>query len=142
MFYLMEREPLEQSNINKKRVLIIEDETPLLDSYAEAMENLGLEVVKADSGIKGLDELKHSKRDFDLILLDLMMPVMDGLEVLRTINSDKEAYSSSPVVVLTNMTSERVIREAFDLGAASYLIKSELSYEDLLKEISKMLGLE
>jgi CheY-like chemotaxis protein len=71
-----------------------------------------------------------------------MMPGMDGLEVLRTIKSDKEAYGDAPIVILTNMTSDKVIKEAFDLGAVSYLIKSELEYTDLISEVKKILGIK
>lgn len=123
-----------------KTVLIIEDESALLDSYAEILSTNGYEVLKASDGYKGLETLKKSHQDINLIILDLMMPGIDGLEVLRTIKSDKEGYGSAPVIVLTNMTSDKVIKEAFDIGAVSYLIKSELEYEDLLSEVKKVVG--
>lgn len=122
-----------------KTVLIIEDENALLDSYSEIISTNGFSVVKATDGYKGLEVLKKSHEDIDLILLDLMMPGLDGLEVLRTIKSDKETYGDSPIIVLTNMTSDKVIKEAFDIGASSYLIKSELEYEDLVNEVKKII---
>jgi CheY-like chemotaxis protein len=63
---------------------------------------------------------------------------MDGFEVLRTIKGYKETYCSSPIVILTNMTSDQVIKEAFDPGVVSYLIKSELEYTDLINEVKKI----
>lgn len=125
-----------------KKILIIEDEIALLDSYSEVLNTAGLTTIKANDGYKGLDALKKSPDDFSLILLDLMMPGMDGLEVLRTIKNDKETYGDSPIVILTNMTSDKVIKEAFDLGAVSYLIKSELEYTDLISEVKKILGIK
>lgn len=125
-----------------KKILIIEDEAALLDSYSEVLNTAKIENVKAADGYKGLEALKKSPDDFSLILLDLMMPGMDGLEVLRTIKSDKEAYGDAPIVILTNMTSDKVIKEAFDLGAVSYLIKSELEYTDLISEVKKILGIK
>jgi CheY-like chemotaxis protein len=66
-----------------------------------------------------------------------MMPNVDGLEVLRTMKDDEEKYGTVPVVILTNMTSENVIKEAFSLGATSYLVKTDLDYNGLVKEIDK-----
>lgn len=121
-----------------REILIIEDEQALLDSYAEVLQTSGYKVTKAADGYKGLNALKANPEKYALILLDLMMPGMDGLEVLRTVKNDKETYGSSPIVVLTNMTSDKVIKEAFDLGSVSYLIKSELEYTDLLNEVKKI----
>lgn len=121
-----------------REILIIEDEQALLDSYAEVLQTSGYKVTKAQDGYKGLNALKANPDKFALVLLDLMMPGMDGLEVLRTVKNDKETYGSSPIVVLTNMTSDKVIKEAFDLSAVSYLIKSELEYTDLLNEVKKI----
>jgi len=126
--------------MDKKRILIIEDEKELLESFSEILTDNGYEVVKSEDGYSGLDKIKNRTKDFDVILLDLMMPGMDGLEILRTIKNDPEVYGSTPIVVLTNMSSERVIKETFELGATSYLIKSELEYQDLVLEINKILG--
>jgi CheY-like chemotaxis protein len=68
------------------------------------------------------------------------MPGVDGLEVLRTVKEDVDKYSDAPIIVLTNMTSENVIKEAFTLGATSYLVKTDLDYQGLIKEVNKFLG--
>lgn len=127
------------SEVVKKNVLIVEDEQALLDSYAEVLTNEGYNSIKCVDGYKGLEFLKKNHSSIDVIILDLMMPGMDGLEVLKTIHDDSESYGSLPIIILTNMTSEKVIKEAFDLGAVSYLIKSELEYSDLVSEIEKIL---
>jgi CheY-like chemotaxis protein len=126
--------------MDKKRVLIIEDEKELLDSFSEILEDSGYETTKCEDGYKALEVLKSRTKDFDVILLDLMMPNIDGLEVLRMINSDKVLYGQTPIIILTNMSSERVIKESFELGAVSYLIKSELEYKDLVYEVNKVVG--
>lgn len=125
---------------SRKKILIVEDETPLLDTYAEILTSEGYEVVKAPDGYKGLEELAKHKDSVGLIFLDLMMQGMDGLEVLRNIKSDSQKYGTASIIVLTNMTSERVIKEAFSIGANSYLIKSELEAEDMIKEANAVLG--
>jgi len=126
--------------MEKQTVLLVEDEKDLLESYFEVLTNSGFNVLKAADGYIGLELLKKNVDKIDLMVLDLMMPGIDGLEVLRTINGDKDSYGESPILVLTNMTSEKVIKEAFDLGAVSYLIKSELDYGDLETEVKKLLG--
>ena len=124
----------------KKTVLIVEDNEDLLNSYSEALESAGYNTIKAPDGYEGLDLMAKNSKDIELVLLDLMMPGVDGLEVLRTVKGDEGKYGSAPIVVLTNMTSENVIKEAFDLGAISYLVKTDLDYDDLIKEVNKRLG--
>jgi len=91
-------------------------------------------------GYQGLDQLAKNIGGIDLVLLDLMMPGVDGLEVLRAVKANPDKYGKMPIVVLTNMTSEAVIKESFDLGSSSYLVKTDLDYQGLVKELSKYLG--
>lgn len=125
---------------NLKNILIIEDEAALLDSYAELVESTGFNSLKASDGYQGLDALANGYGNIHLVLLDLMMPGVDGLEVLKTIKNNEDKYGNMPVIILTNMTSESVIKEAFALGASSYLVKTDLDYEGLMKELDKFLG--
>jgi len=120
-----------------KKILIVEDEIPLLDSYADLVETVGYVPLKASDGYQALDILSNNLDQIDLVLLDLMMPGVDGLEVLKTIKNNEDKYGKMPIVVLTNMTSESVVKEAFALGATSYLVKADLDYDGLVKELSK-----
>jgi CheY-like chemotaxis protein len=130
-------------DLNKRKViLLVEDEGPLLDSYSEILESEGYVTIKTEDGAKGLEALESNKGVIDACLLDLMMPGMDGLEVLRTVQNHPEKYGNAPIIVLTNMTSEKVIKEAFDNGASSYLIKTELEVDDFVKEIEKVIVTE
>lgn len=122
-----------------KTILIVEDEEALLDSYSEILQSDDAEVLKASDGYKGLKSLEDNKGKISLVVLDLMMPGMDGLEVLRTVKDQSEKYGKMPVIVLTNMVSEKVIKECYDLGAKSYLIKTELSAQDLVNEVKRVL---
>ncbi|HQA98642.1 MAG TPA: response regulator [Candidatus Dojkabacteria bacterium] len=123
-----------------KTVLIVEDEKDLLDSYRELVETAGLMALTASDGYQALDLLAKNLGKIDIILLDLMMPGVDGLEVLRAIKTNTGKYGDCPVIILTNMTSESVIRESFTLGASSYLVKTDLDYEGLVKELNKYIG--
>jgi len=124
----------------KKNVLIIEDEKDLLDSYKELVETAGYTAFTASDGYQGLDFLAQNLGKVDILLLDLMMPGVDGLEVLRAIKTNEGKYGKFPVIILTNMTSESVIRESFTLGASSYLVKTDLDYDGLVKELGRYIG--
>ena len=123
-----------------KKILIVEDEVALLDSYAELVESAGYIPMKASDGYQALDVLSNNLDQIDLVLLDLMMPGVDGLEVLKTVKNNEEKYGKMPIVILTNMTSESVVKEAFNMGATSYLVKTDLDYEGLVKELNKFFG--
>ncbi|HRX43975.1 MAG TPA: response regulator [Candidatus Dojkabacteria bacterium] len=123
-----------------KKILIVEDEVALLDSYSELVESAGYIPMKASDGYQALDVLSNNLDQIDLVLLDLMMPGVDGLEVLKTVKNNEEKYGKMPIVILTNMTSESVVKEAFNMGATSYLVKTDLDYEGLVKELSKFFG--
>ncbi len=125
---------------DSKKILIVEDEAPLLDSYAELVQTAGYIPMKAADGYQALDTLANNLDQIDLVLLDLMMPGVDGLEVLKTVKNNEEKYGKMPIVILTNMTSESVVKEAFNMGATSYLVKTDLDYEGLVKELGKFFG--
>jgi two-component system, sensor histidine kinase ChiS len=122
----------------KKKILVIEDEAMHLDSYAEILVESGFEVLKAIDGYKGLEMLETHKDNLSLVILDLMMPGLDGLEVLRIKNDNPEKYGKLPVLVLTNLTSERVVKEAFDIGAVSFLVKTEMDAQALVEAVRKV----
>lgn len=128
--------------MENKTVLIIEDEQALLDSYSEILEGAGFHVLGAIDGYKGLEILKKDHSTIDLVILDLMMPGIDGLEVLKTVEGNEQEYGNVPTIVLTAMTSEQVIKQAFDLGADSYLLKAELDYDELVPQVNKVLGVQ
>lgn len=125
---------------NTKKILIVEDEVALLDSYSELVESAGYIPMKASDGYQALDVLSNNLDQIDLVLLDLMMPGVDGLEVLKTVKNNEEKYGKMPIIILTNMTSESVVKEAFNMGATSYLVKTDLDYEGLVKELNKFFG--
>ena len=120
------------------KIAIIEDDQAIAQMYRFKFEAEGFEVQTAENGVLGLELSEKMKPD--VILLDLMMPGVDGLEVLRAVKASPDKYGEMPVVVLTNMTSDAVIKEAFDLGASSYLVKTDINYEGLIKELNKYLG--
>ena len=125
---------------NQRIILIIEDEIPLLRSYGELLKSVGYNILLAENGADGLEILKSNVDSVDLVLLDLMMPGIDGLDVLRAIDKDHSKYGDMPIIILTKMKNETIVKETFDLGVSSYLVKTDTDASGLLKEIDKFLG--
>lgn len=123
---------------NKKTiVLLIEDDLFLLGMYANKLALKNFTVIIAEDGEKGL---KLAKQELpDIIILDIILPKKNGLEVLKELKISK-ATSKIPVILLTNLSQEEEIKKGFALGAKSYLIKAHFTPEDVVEEIRKVLG--
>jgi len=119
---------------NKNKVLIIEDEQDIRAIYTEVLQNSGYIVDQAPNGEVGEDKLKNT--DWQLLLLDIMLPGKDGLKLLKDIKENPE-MKKGPVIVLTNLNSEHIIQEAFKLGADGYLIKSEVNPDKVVEEVGR-----
>ena len=118
------------------KILLIEDEVLILRMYEKVFGFEGYTVLTAVDGVEGLRKAKADKPE--LILLDIMMPKMDGLRVLEELKADPET-KAIPIVVLTNLSSDLVIKDAFTKGAAGYLVKSEVVNEKIVDEIKQYL---
>ncbi len=115
-----------------KKILLIEDDLSLSKMYSLKLAKSGFEALTALSGNEALLVLKEQRPD--LILLDIMLPDISGLEVLKEIKSEN-SLKNIPVIVLTALPEVIALRKALDLGADSYLIKSETTPEVLIKYI-------
>jgi len=120
------------------KILIIEDDEVLVRMYKRKLEHDGFQVAVAYSGGEGL--MAAPKEKPDLILLDIMMPAVDGFEVIKNLKAIKET-KNIPIVILTNLgTSEMFINEAKRLGVKNYLIKYKTSASEVINTIKKELG--
>lgn len=119
---------------NKKKILVVEDEATLQKALNDVLAQEGYEVLSALDGATGLDLAKKEKPD--LILLDIILPKMDGFDVLKGL---KEENSKIPVIVLTNLSDINDIQKALDLGATTYLVKADFHLGDVLKKVKETL---
>ena len=121
----------------KKKICIIEDE--FLLSNAMRMSALGdyFEVISAPNGEEGLELIKSEKPD--LVLLDLMMPEMNGFEVLQAVKTD-EAIRDTKIIVLSNDSTDDSRDRAMKLGAFDYHVKADADLSALAEKISKVLS--
>lgn len=119
-----------------QKVLIIEDDQSLREVYAEVLRDDGFDVDEAINGVDGLK--KAQEKSYDLVLLDIMLPKIDGLELLKELRDSPETKGLK-IVLLTNLGRESIIKEGFKLGADGYLIKSEHDPGQILEEVKKFL---
>lgn len=120
-----------------KKILFIEDERALQKTFGDVLSQEGYEMVSALDGQIGLRLAKIKKPD--LILLDLILPKVNGFEVLRELKSSPET-KDVPVIVLTNLEQTGDVEKALGLGAKTYLVKASYSLEEVVEKIKKALG--
>ena len=119
-----------------QKILIVEDEEMLQRAYYRLLVGEGYEVNVAGDGFEALQVLEVFEPD--LILLDILMPRMDGLEFLERAGL-KENYPKIKVVAFTNFSDDSMTKKAIKLGASGSLLKSEMSPKDLLQMVKKQL---
>ena len=117
-----------------KTILFIEDEQHLQKILGLRLGKEGFKVLNALNGEAGLKLAKEKKPD--LILLDIIMPLKDGSEVFETLKKDPET-KDIPVMILTNLDTERDVQKMLELGATTYLIKADYSLSDLVTKIKE-----
>jgi DNA-binding response OmpR family regulator len=125
-------------NKDKKTIMIIEDDVFVMDIYQTKLQKDGFDVMAAENGLVGLKKLENLKNIPDLILLDIVMPYMNGLEFLKKIK-ENETLKDIPVIMLTNLSQKEDVKKGFDLGAKDYLIKSHFTPTEVMNKINKYL---
>jgi len=126
----------EAAAAEKRTVLIVEDDNFLLNMYRTKLELEGYTVLTATNGEAGWKTIKEKKPN--LVLLDIIMPKMNGWEVLKEIKSDKN-LKNIPVIMLTNLGQKEDIQKSFKLGASEYLIKAHFLPSEVVEKIKKLL---
>lgn len=118
------------------KILIVEDEEILLTALSEELKNEGFNIVGAKDGVEGVEKAQVEKPD--LILLDLVMPRLDGIGALKQLK-EGEQTKDIPVVILTNLSDYDKISDALTLGAMDYLVKANYRLEDLVNKVKTVL---
>lgn len=119
-----------------KKILVAEDDTFLAKALSLKLQKLGYEVTVAPDGAEALTCLRNAPPD--LLILDLIMPVKDGFEVLEELKKSSPG-KSVPVIVASNLGQKEDITRALSLGAQDYLVKSDMSLEELGNKIGHLL---
>lgn len=121
-----------------KKVLLVDDDPLIIRMYQNKLSNDGYQVATAFNGEEAFSKIAKEKPD--IILLDIMMPKMNGVEVLKKLKSD-DATKDIPVIILTNLgDSSEDVESAKKLGALDYVVKSDITLKELSKKVSSVIG--
>jgi len=118
-------------------MLIVEDDRFIGELYQHQFEKYGFVTKNAYDGQEALDMIKADK--YDLILLDIIIPKIDGIGVLKSLKADDKT-KAIPVVVLSNLGQDEVIKEALHNGAKAYIIKSLYTPDQVVAEVRSIIG--
>lgn len=121
----------------KKTIMIVEDDSFVMDIYETKVAKEGFNVVAATNGLEALKKLEGGIQP-DLILLDILMPYMDGLTFLKKKNQNA-TWKNIPTILLTNLSQKEEIEEGFALGAKDYIIKSHFTPSEVMEKVNKYL---
>jgi DNA-binding response OmpR family regulator len=121
-----------------KTILVVDDDKPLLDALKKELKSAGYNVLTALDGNIGYEQALVGKPD--LVLLDILMPNLDGLEMLKKLRAYDAAYCVSvPVIILSNIDSEEIVKKATKLKCNDFLVKADTSLSKILEVIKDKL---
>lgn len=121
----------------KIKILLIEDEEMLANMYEVKFKNEGFDIMKANDGAIGLELAKSENPDF--ILLDIIMPKMDGFSVLKALR-ENDVTKDKPVMLLTNLGQEEDVKRGNELGAVGYLVKANITPAEVVAKVKEKLA--
>ncbi len=120
-----------------KRVLVVDDDQYIRELYEEVLKAEGYEVETAFDGEEGYNKLLEG--GYDLALLDMMMPKLDGMGVLSKLFENPPVTKNGPIILLTNLGHDPILNDALKKGAASFLIKADMTPDQLIANVKKFL---
>lgn len=122
-----------------KTILVVEDDNFLSGLEAKKLKEKGYDVLVASNNDEAFNWIAERKGGVDLVLLDLMLPGVDGFEILRNIRSD-EVVGKVPVIVFSNLYEEKDVKEATKLGVSNFMVKSNFTLDELAEKIKSLIG--
>jgi DNA-binding response OmpR family regulator len=121
----------------KAKLLLVEDDVTLVKMYERKFLSDGYEVSIAYDGLEGLEKVGKEKPD--LVLLDIMLPKLDGLAMFKKMRGQPETFNT-PVILLTNFGQEDAVFECYKLGAIDYIVKANVTPQQVVEKVEKFLA--
>jgi len=119
-----------------KKILVVEDDKFLRELISQKLASEGYDVIEAVDGDKGIEKIKNEKPD--MVLLDLIIPGIDGFEVLAKMKADPETANTA-VIILSNLGQKDDIEKGLEMGANDYLIKAHFTPGEIIEKIQQVL---
>ncbi len=132
----MVKDNIKKGNKDVKTVLVVEDEQALQEAIKLKLQKEGIDAVAVSSGEDALSYLKKGKPS--LVWLDILLPGMNGLEVLRAIREEYK-MEKLPVIIISVSAGQEKIKQALSLGAVDYIVKSGYNLVDIINKVKKYL---
>jgi DNA-binding response OmpR family regulator len=120
-----------------KNILLVEDDSFLIDIYTTKLKESGFSVEVASEGDEAVRRVKEEI--FDLVLLDIVLPKVDGWDILRQIKAESK-LKDLKVIIISNLSQKEEVEKGMNLGAEKYLIKAHYTPSEVVKEIKEVLG--
>jgi DNA-binding response OmpR family regulator len=124
-------------NKKAKTILVVEDDENMIEALVDKFTAAGFVMLSAKNGEEGL--LLALEKHPDLILLDIIMPKVDGLTMLRKLRENRWGMHA-PVVILTNLSDNAKLAEALEIGVVEYIIKAEVKLSEIVNRVKRVLG--
>jgi len=121
-----------------KKLIVVDDDLYIRELYEEILKDEGYTVDTASNGEDALNKLKQG--GYDIVLLDIMMTKLDGLGVMDALNKTQPPVKNGPIILLTNLDHDPLIKDAMSKGASAFIIKADITPADLLSQVKKYLG--
>jgi DNA-binding response OmpR family regulator len=121
-----------------KTILIIEDDNFLQGLEATKLKKEGYEVLTASNSVEAFKHI-DDKTKIDLILLDLLLPEVDGFMILEKIRDNKD-FLKIPVIVFSNLSEDKDVKRATKLGISEFMVKSNFTLDELSKKVKELIG--
>lgn len=123
---------------NRRRILIVDDDEFLLDMYTVKFKEAGFEVDFAAEGMTAKEKMK--KYRYDAILLDIVMPQLDGFALLKDLRQEKDNIKDALIMYLTNLGQREDIEKGLALGVDDYIIKAHFTPSEVVKKVEELLA--
>jgi DNA-binding response OmpR family regulator len=125
--------------INKPTIVLAEDDKYISQAFKDGLERGGFQVITAADGEEAIAKIKEEKPD--IVLLDLIMPIKDGFEVLQEIKGSK-IYSHIPIIVFSNLEDADHVMRARELGASEYLLKANFTMPEVIAKVREYIKIK
>ena len=124
--------------MDNKKILVVEDDQNTRNLYQRVLESAGFKVDVATDGAEGLTKCREG--GYDLVLLDIMLPKMDGIVLLGELKKSPPKVPNKNIYMLTNLAHDPILKEAITLGAKDVLLKTDVNPEELVNKVKEILS--